>query len=435
MKINHRIALAFGSTLATAATLLALAPTPALAVLAPAPVLTVGPCSVSATWAGADDVQLNVGSSQIYVQGNTVQATYGPDYVVPAGQPVGVEVSAFINGSYATNYFTTITPACSTGSNVHVTKVVQGPVPVSGQYTIGLFAATNAVNCDFAIGSPVGRFDIPPAGGSVVVPVVPGQQYCVVELAGDGAISTTYTNQLFVAAPAGSVDATVTNSFNGIHLHEVETWLHNGVAVDPAGLIAFGSSAFHAHVYDAASNEVAARLCYTFAQQAALTCPSGDVSLPTGGRVVFTAQAAPAGWPLRDFTITDADCPGVANGATCVVTLTNTLDDPPVATDPGTTVPETTVPETTPATTPTTEPSTDQTTPDSGIVVDTVADPVATTATALVSPFVPSGDIRLPETGSGDRRVAIGAGVALLLGLALLRIRSTNRPTAVDDLL
>ena len=156
MRTVHRIAIGIAATVASAATVLSLGLSPALAVLAPAPVLTVGACSVSATWPGADQVQLNVGSSQTYVQGNTVQQIYGADYVVPAGQSVGVEVSAFINGSYASNYFTTITPVCNTGSSVHVTKVVQGPVPVSGQYTIGLFVATNAVNCDFAIGSPVG---------------------------------------------------------------------------------------------------------------------------------------------------------------------------------------------------------------------------------------------------------------------------------------
>jgi hypothetical protein len=155
-------------------------------------------------------------------------------------------------------------------------------------------------------------------------------------------------------------------------------------------------------------------------QGAELTCPGAQLSLPSGGSVVFTAITGPAGWPLRDFTITDSDCQGVANGGTCVVTLTNTLDDP---------IPSTT---TTPATVPTTAAA-----PETAAVAsaETVADPVAAPAAEPVSPFVLSGDIRLPETEGSDRRLAIAAAAVLLLGVALLRLRAVAGSARNDDLL
>src|SRR4051794_40250082 len=140
MNITSRFAVVIAATVASAATLLSVGPPPALAALAPAPVLTTGPCSVSVTWTGADSVQLSVGSTQLVIPGDTATAAYGADYLVPAGQSTGVEVYAFVNGSIAGSYNTMITPTCNTGSNVHVTKVVQGPVPVGGLYTIGLYA-------------------------------------------------------------------------------------------------------------------------------------------------------------------------------------------------------------------------------------------------------------------------------------------------------
>jgi hypothetical protein len=128
------------------------------------------------------------------------------------------------------------------------------------------------------------------------------------------------------------------------------------------------------------------------------------------------------------------------------VAFTHVLDDPPIdAGDVTTSTSPTPVPDTVPPT-PTTSPNPPSTdgatgptpdTLDTLVTVETVADPVGAGggATESVGPFVPSGDIRLPETGATDRELVVGATVTLLVGLALLCVRALGEWNRKDDLL